>query len=60
MKAFWDDLFYDMDECKMEREEFAQKGGAEICDNLTQIENLICTHEPKKALELIKECKQYF
>jgi|GEM_PF-5753034 len=60
MKSFWDDLFFDMDECGITREEFALKGGAEIRDNFTQIENAICSHEPKKALEIIKECNGYF
>jgi hypothetical protein len=60
MEAFWDDLFYDMDECGLTREGFANKAGVAIRDDLRRIEDAIEEHDGKKALALIEEFKQNY
>jgi len=58
MKAFWNDLFYDMEECGLTKEEFAEKAGEDFRDELDRIYWAIKDHEPKKAFEVIQECKK--
>ena len=55
MKGFWDNLFYDMDECGLDRSGFAMKAGREIRDVLVDIDNDIKNHNPKKAMARIRE-----
>lgn len=57
MKAFWDNLFYDLRECGLTQEEFALKAGEEIRDGLIRVEDAIMDHEGKKALDLLEELK---
>jgi hypothetical protein len=59
-KKIWDDLFYDMDNCGIDRSAFALKAGAEFKDTLRSIEDAIKAHEPKKALQIIAQAKSYF
>lgn len=60
MKAFWDNLFFDLEECGIDREAFAVKAGSEIRDDLRRIEDAIKEHDGKKALALIDELKGYY
>lgn len=60
MKAFWDNLFFDMDECGITRDQFALKAGTEIRDDLRRIEDAIRKYDGKKALELIDELKNEY
>lgn len=55
MKVFWDDLFYEMDVCGLDRSEFAMKAGRYIRDILVDIDNDIKNHEPKKAMKRIRD-----
>ena len=57
MKNFWSDLFFDMDECGLNREMFAIKAGNCIRDDLRMIEDAIKDHNGKKALFLLEEMK---
>ena len=58
VKGFWDDLFYDMDECGLSREDFAMKAGNEIRADLRQIEDAIRGYDGKAALALIAKMKE--
>ncbi|MFW6122040.1 MAG: hypothetical protein ACOC80_14250 [Petrotogales bacterium] len=58
MKAFWDDLFFDMDECGDSREDFVKKASDNIHCDLNKIFDLIEKHEPKKAMEFIEKIKK--
>lgn len=60
MKAFWDNLFYDMEECGLSKEDFAKKAGGEIRNDLSCIEDAIREHDGKKALALIDEFKTQY
>ena len=60
MKAFWDNLFYDMAECGLDKEEFAKKAGSDICEDLCRIEDAIREHDGKRALTLIAEFKNWY
>jgi hypothetical protein len=60
MKAFWDDYFYDMDECGMSREEMAEKAGKDIRDDFDKIKRAIESHDGKQALFFIEELKRYY
>lgn len=57
MKPFWDNLFYDMQECGLTQESFAVKAGNEIRDDLQRIEDAIKEYDGKKALAIIAELK---
>jgi len=57
LKAFWDNLFFDMEECGLDKAGFAQKAGKEIRDDLSSIEDAIKDYDGKKALALIDELK---
>jgi hypothetical protein len=60
MKAFWDNLFFDMKECGLTEELFAVKAGAEIRDDLRRIEDAIKEYDGKKALLIINEIKSTY
>jgi hypothetical protein len=60
MKSFWDNLFYDIDECGLSREEFAEKAGEEVRDDLNRIKRAIEEHDGKKALFIIKETSRHY
>jgi len=61
MKAFWDNLFFDLNNGELKsQEEMALKGGHNICDDLRRIEDAIRQHDGKKALEIIEELKNYY
>lgn len=60
MKATWDNLFYDMRECGLTPEQFAQKAGDDIRFNLVRIEDAIREHNGAKALGIIEECKREY
>lgn len=50
MKAFWDNLFFDMEECGLTKEQFAEKAGEEFRSELDRIYWAINDHEPKRLL----------
>jgi uncharacterized protein YcaQ len=58
MKPFWDNHFHDMDHCGVTREQFAERAGKEIRDDIDRVLRAIQDHEPKKAMELIAEMKK--
>jgi len=63
MKAFWDNLFYDLVDFEVSRvdsEKLAEAYGEEIRHDLDQIEDAIRNYRPDKALSLIDECKKYY
>ena len=60
MKAFWDNLYYDMRECGLKEENFALKAGNEIREDLRRIEDAILAHDGKMALTLIEEFKNTY
>lgn len=60
MKAFWSDFFFDIEECGMDKETAAIKGGNEIRDDLRRIEDAIRSHDGKNALAVIEELKGYY
>lgn len=57
MKDTWDNLFFDMRECGLTEELFAEKAGAMIRDDLRRVEDAIKDHDGKKALSIIEELK---
>lgn len=60
MKAFWDNLFFDMRECGLTEEDFAEKAGKYIREDLSEITNSIKNFDLKKALLLLDEySKEY-
>jgi len=56
MKAFWDNLFYDMDKIGGDRTKFVNAAGEDIKNSLVRIDNEIKNHNPKKAMSIIKQC----
>lgn len=60
MKEFWDNLFYDMAECGLSKDDFAIKAGDNIRDDLRRIEDKIKEHDGKAALNLIDELKKEY
>lgn len=60
MKAFWDNLFYDLDEGHINNETFASMAGKEVRDDLRRIEDAIEAHEGRKALTLIDELMRQY
>lgn len=59
MTNFWDNLFYDMDECGLTRELMIVKAGAQIREDLRDAEDLIRQLKPLEALEKLAEIKKY-
>lgn len=57
MKVFWENLFFDMDECGLDRDAFAMRAGSEIRDDLRRVEDAIRDLDGKQALALIAEMK---
>jgi hypothetical protein len=60
MKAFWDNLFFDIRESGDTNEVFAFKAGNEIRDDLRRVEDAIREYDLIKALTLIHELKNYY
>ena len=60
MKAFWNDLFYDMREGNLEEEEAAEFAGKYIRDDIDIIEGAIKDYDLKKAMALILEMKKTY
>ena len=60
MKAFWDNLFYDMAECGLSKEDFAKKAGKDIREDLCRIEDAIREYDGKEALALIAGFKNWY
>jgi hypothetical protein len=58
MKPFWENLFYDLDASKVDREELATSYGDAICLDLDQIGDAIRDNAPYVALGLIEELKK--
>jgi len=59
MKAFWDNLFYDLGN-GLSMEDFAQLAGKGIRGDFQDIENAIENYDLKKALKLIREAKESY
>ena len=55
MKAFWSDLFFDVNEGNSTEEEASSIAGESIRSTLIDIDNAIKNHEPKKAIEIIRD-----
>ena len=60
MKSFWDNLFYDLDECAITKEGFADAAGKEIRYDLQRIEDAIRGYGLQKAFDIIDECKKSY
>ena len=60
MKAFWDNLFYDMREQGLTEEKAAEEVVKDIRDDFDNIEKAILNLDLKKALALIEEYKEYY
>ena len=60
MKAIWDNYFFDMDECGLTREQFAEKAGAEVRRVVEDIEYYLKKLDTKKVLSIIKEVKEMY
>lgn len=60
MKSFWSDLFFDIEECGVDKEAASMRAGNEIRDDLQRIEDAIKEHDGKKALAMIDGLKKYY
>ena len=59
MKNFWKDIFYDIDEGNSTRDEAISRAGCTIAGDLIDAEKAIQDLDPKKAIEIIREIRNY-
>ena len=60
MKAFWSDMFFDLQQGNETEEGSAKQSGEFIRDDFDQIERAIKDFDLKKALILIEEAKDNY
>ena len=58
MKSIWEDMFYDVEQGNMSKEEAVSSVALEICRGLVDAENAINSLEPKQAIKYLREVRE--